>query len=134
MSAVLPVLSDISRQFYEGCKEGKLLYQRCQDCATTVFFSRKYCPGCLSENLAWHQSSGKGTIHSFTVTRSFAPSEFRSLTPYVLAVVKLEEGFKMMTNIVNSPMDELRCEQPVQVVFEPVSDDITLPKFELVQG
>lgn len=130
MSPVLPMLSDVSRGFYDGCRQGRLLYQRCRDCEETVFFPRKYCPGCLGENLAWQESSGKGTIHSFTVTRSFAPSEFSALTPYVLAVVKLEEGFKLMTNIVNAPLDGLRCEQPVRVVFERVDGDITLPKFE----
>lgn len=134
MSAVLPVLSETSRPFYDGCRQGRLLYQRCQDCDAIVFFPRKYCPGCLGENLAWQRSSGKGTIHSFTVTRMFAPTEFSRMTPYVLAVVKLEEGFKMMTNIINSPIDELRCELPVQVVFVPASDDIVLPRFELVQG
>lgn len=134
MSALLPVLSETSRRFYEGCKQGKLLYQRCGDCSATVFFPRKYCPGCLGGNLEWQQSSGKGVIHSFTVTRSFAPSEFSRLTPYVLAVVKLEEGFKMMTNIINSPMDELRCDQAVRVVFEPAGEEIALPKFELVRS
>lgn len=133
MSMVLPVLTDISRQFYVGCKQGRLLYQRCQDCDMAVFFPKKYCPGCLGENLSWDRSAGEGTIHSYTVTHSFAPSEFSRMTPYILAVVKLEEGFKMMTNIINSPVDIVSCGQRVRVVFEQIDQEIALPKFELVQ-
>jgi len=130
----LPLITEVSKVFYDGCKNEKLLYQQCSDCDEVIFFPKILCPECMSRNLAWKQSSGKGKIFSYTVTYGYAPPEFTSETPYVLAIVKMDEGYKLMTNIIESDFDKLSCDLPVEVVFDPVTPEITLPKFRLVNA
>lgn len=128
----LPAITEVSKVFYDGCKDGKLLYQQCPDCSEVIFFPKSLCPKCMGKNLEWKQSTGRGKIFSYTVTYAYAPPEFMSETPYVLAIVKMDEGYKLMTNIIETDFDKLACELPVEVVFDPVTPEITLPKFRLV--
>ncbi|MCP4750071.1 MAG: Zn-ribbon domain-containing OB-fold protein [Proteobacteria bacterium] len=126
----LPLITSLSKVFYDGCKEGKLMYQQCQDCGKVVFFPKELCDGCLSENLEWKTSSGKGSLFTFTVTYDYAPPEFADDVPFALAIVNLEEGFSIMSNMVECDFEKLECDMPVQVVFDPVTPEITLPKFK----
>ena len=128
----LPLITPLSKVFYDGCREHKLLYQQCSDCGEIVFFPRHLCSNCLGRNLSWQESKGRGRIHTFTVTYEYAPSEFADSTPYALAIVKLDEGFRMMSNIVDCDLSQLACETPVEVVFDAVTAEITLPKFRPV--
>lgn len=130
----LPLITDLSRVFYDGCKEHKLLYQQCRDCDEIVFFPKKICSGCMSRNLDWKESRGKGKIHSFTVTYDFAPPEFMDDVPYVLSIINMDEGFRIMSNIVECDFDELECDMPVEVLFEEVTPEITLPKFKPIRN
>jgi uncharacterized OB-fold protein len=125
----LPLITPLSRIFYDGCKESKLLYQVCSDCGEVIFFPKQICPNCMGRNLGWKESSGRGRIFTFSVTYAYAPLEFAQDTPYALAVVQLEEGFRMMTNIVECDLEKIVCDMPVEVVFDPVTPEITLPKF-----
>ncbi|MBU2551896.1 MAG: Zn-ribbon domain-containing OB-fold protein [Proteobacteria bacterium] len=128
----LPLITQLSKVFYDGCKANKLLYQVCADCGEIIFFPKQTCPNCMGHSLEWKESSGRGRIFTFTVTYDYAPPEFAADTPYALAIVVLEEGFRMTSNIVESDLDAIRCDMPVEVVFDPVTSDITLPKFRLV--
>jgi uncharacterized OB-fold protein len=92
------------------------------------------CPHCFSENIEWVEASGKGTIYSFTVVESNAPSPFVPDMPFVIAVVILEEGVRMLSNIVDCDLDALKCDQAVEVTFDKLNDEFTLPKFKPVQG
>jgi uncharacterized protein len=83
----------------------------------------------MGRNLGWQESSGKGKIYTFTVTYDAAPAEFMSSVPFVLAVVTLEEGFNILTNIEECEYDDIHCDMPVLVKFDPVTQDVTLPKF-----
>lgn len=130
----LPLITEVSKVFYDGCKNEKLLYQKCADCDEVIFFPKILCPECMSRNLEWKQSGGRGKIFSYTVTYGYAPPEFVSETPYVLAIVKMDEGYKLMTNIVEDDFDKLSCDLPVEVIFDPVTPEITLPKFRLVSA
>lgn len=125
----IPLITTLSKVFWNGCKEKKLLYQNCKECGEIIFMPKYLCPNCMSHNLDWKQSTGKGKIHTFTVTYDSAPPEFMSDLPYALAVVILEEGFRMMSNIVECDYNKLTCDMPVEVVFDPVTPEITLPKF-----
>ena len=125
----LPLITPLSKVFYDGCKENKLLYQFCLDCGETIFYPKQICPSCMSRNLSWKESSGKGRIFTFTVTYDYAPPEFANDTPYAIAVVVLDEGFRMMSNIVECDFEKIACDMPVEVVFDPVTPDVTLPKF-----
>lgn len=129
----LPLITPTSKVFYDGCNEGKLLYQKCRDCNEVIFFPQSICPGCLSHNVEWKESQGKGKLYSFTITHSNAPPEFAKDTPYVLAIVEMNEGYKMMTNIIETDFDRLKCDVDVEVVFDKVTEEITLPKFRLTE-
>ena len=126
----LPLITKLSRVFYDGCRDGKLLYQSCAECGEVVFFPKHLCPNCMGRDLTWKESSGLGRIHTFTVTYAYAPPEFVEDVPYAPAIVVLEEGFRMMSNIVGCDLDSIKCDMSVQVVFDPVTPEITLPKFK----
>ena len=129
----LPLITKLSKVFYDGCKENKLLYQQCKDCGEVVFFPKELCSNCMSRNLEWIESQGKGKIYTFTVTYAGAPPEFSADGPYALAIIEMDEGFRLMSNIVDCEFKQLTCDMPVEVVFDPVTPEITLPKFRPVQ-
>ena len=122
----------MSKIFWDGCKNRKLLYQKCKDCGEVIFYPKHVCPGCMSRNLEWKESRGKGKIHTFTVTYEAAPPEFMGDMPYCLALITLDEGFKMMSNIIDYDFEKMECDMPVEVVFQDVTPEITLPKFKPV--
>ena len=128
----LPKPTPWSRPFWVACKERKLLVQKCEDCQKYIFYPKLFCPFCLSERLHWVESSGKGKIYSFTVVYSYQPTEFEDDVPYVIAVIELEEGVRMMSNIVECKPDDIRCDMEVEVIFEQVTDDVTFPRFRPV--
>jgi len=129
----LPKPTPWSRPFWQGCKEMKLLVQKCEDCQKYIFYPKLFCPFCLSERLNWVESSGKGKIYSFTVVHSYQPTEFEDVVPYVIAVIELEEGVRMMSNIVECKPDDIKCDMEVEVIFEQVTDDFTFPRFRPVK-
>ncbi len=129
----LPLITELSKQFYNACKQGKLLYQKCDDCGQVVFFPKEFCPNCMGRYLGWLESSGKGKIYTFTVTYDFAPPEFMTDVPYAIAIINMDEGFSIMSNIVECDFERLKCDMPVEVVFDPVTSEITLPKFRPVK-
>ena len=125
----IPPVEPWTAPFWEGTRAGRLLVQHCEACERNIFYPRLYCPYCLSDRLGWIESSGRGTIYTFSVVENNAPSAFVADMPYVIAIVRLEEGVQMMTNIAGCDPRQLRCDLPVKVVFEPLDERITLPKF-----
>jgi len=87
----------------------------------------------MSRDLEWKESKGKGKIYSFTVTYDFAPPDFMDDVPYALAIIDIDEGFRIMSNVVECNFEELACDMPVEVVFDPVTPQITMPKFRPVK-
>jgi hypothetical protein len=130
----LPLMTRLSRVFWDGCREGKLLYQHCRECGEVIFFPKYLCPRCMGHDLEWLESKGKGVIDTFTVTYGAAPPAFAGFTPYCVAVIRMDEGFRIMSNIVDCDFEEIRCEMPVEVVFEKVTDEVTLHRFRPVKG
>ena len=125
----LPRLDEESRGYWEALARHELYFQRCRDCGTKRFYPRAVCPACLSSATEWVRASGRGTVYSFTVTYQNQAPGFREELPYVLAIVELEEGVRMMTNIVGGAPDAVRVGMAVEVVFEDVTTEITLAKF-----
>lgn len=125
----LPVVNAESRPFWEGCKAHKLVLQHCGDCGAWVYYPRALCTACHSERLAWEAASGEGTIYSFTVCHRPAGPAFKADAPYVVALIDLAEGPRLLSNIVTDDPDAVRIGQAVRVTFEDVTDEITLPKF-----
>ena len=123
----LPIPTTVSAPHWEGCKRGELLVQRCRECEGYVFIPQPACTHCLSEDMEWVRSSGKGAVYSWTTV--YRPQQPSFETPYISAIIEVEEGWHMMTNLVDMPVDAVRIGLPVEVVFHAVSDDITLPYF-----
>lgn len=129
-SKPLPVVTEENRPFWEGCRQGKLLLQYCDQCQQHQFYPRLYCMHCGSTSLRWVSASGRGVIYSYTVIHQNKSPEFVQDTPYNVAVVQLAEGPRLMSNIVETDLAELRIDLPVTVVFDAVSEAIHLPRFK----
>jgi uncharacterized OB-fold protein len=117
----------LSRPHWDGCKEGSLRVQRCRDCAGFVFIPQPICTHCQADALDWVESSGRGTVYSYTVVHR--PPRPAFAVPYVVAIVELDEGWHMLTNLVDLAPEQVRVGLPVEVRFRPMSDEITLPFF-----
>ena len=125
----LPVVTEESRPFWDGCKQGIFLLQYCEACQHYQFYPRLYCMHCGASALLWAQASGRGVIYSYTIIHQNKSPEFSNDTPYNVAIVQLEEGPRLMSNVVDIAPDDLRVDLPVMVVFDSVSDTISLPRF-----
>jgi len=123
----LPEPSDLTRPFWDGCREGELRVQECQSCRIRFFTPLPACPKCRGVDWKWVVSPGTGTLYSFSVVHR--PALPDRATPYVLAAIDLDDGWTMMSNVVTDAPDTLRCDQKVAVRFVPVSDEITMPMF-----
>ena len=128
----LPRVDEESRGFWEALARHELYVQRCRACGTTRYYPRAVCPACLSSETEWLRASGRGTVYSFTVTHQNQAPGFRESLPYVMAVVQLDEGPRMMTNVVGCAPDAVKIGMPVQVEYEDVTPEITLAKFKPV--
>ena len=124
-----PPVTYWTKPFWKAAKEGRLVIQKCADCGKHIFYPRVCCPHCSSDCVEWVEASGKGTVYSYTVVCSNAPSAFIADTPFVIAIVRLEEGVQMLSNIIGCPPESVRCDMPVEVTFERLNDEFTLPKF-----
>jgi hypothetical protein len=125
-----------SKPYWDGLKEGKLMLPKCGACGQAFFYPRVICPKCHSRDLSWIQATGKGKLHSFGIGYQSFNKAFKMPPPYVLAMVELDEGPRMMTNLVNVVADPvaIKCDMPVQVVFHKVTDEVTVPLFEPAKG
>jgi uncharacterized OB-fold protein len=125
----LPVPTPETQHFWDGTKAHELRIQACDDCGHNYFPPRPFCPKCGSRSVSVKKASGKGTLHSYVIHHrpraGFEP-------PYAIAVVELDEGPRMMTNIVECEQtpEALQLDMSVEVTFEAQNDDITLPFFK----
>ena len=126
----LPIITEENHPFWEGCREGKLLLQYCEQCQKYQFYPRLYCMHCSSTKLQWVEASGRGRIYSYTIIHQNKSPEFIHDTPYNVVIVQLDEGPRMMSNIVQCDSGQLRVDLPVTVVFDYVTDEISLPRFK----
>ncbi len=125
----LPRPTALSKPFWEACRAGKLTVQRCRACQSYVFIPQPCCGECLSEDLEWVESSGRGTLYSYTTV--YRPQQPSFEVPYTVVVVELEEGYHMLSNLVGVEPDEVEIGTPLEVVFEERSDEISLPLFRV---
>ncbi len=130
----IPVLDAVSKIFWEGCSKQELLLQKCSNCGHLQFYPRILCTNCMSNNLEWVSSSGKGTVHTFTVVHQNVTPGFAKEVPYIYAIVELTEGVRLTTNIVDCAPAEVCIGMPVSVAFESISPEINLPKFRPVRN
>ena len=119
-----------TQPFWDGCRAGELRIQRCRTCSRHYFYPRPDCPHCSSADTEWVVAAGTATLYSYVINHRPAPG-FADDGPYVIAVVELPEGVRMMGNIVNAEPDpdRLPLDMPLRVVFEERGDEM-LPQFE----
>lgn len=128
-----PVPTPETQHFWDGTKAGELRLQRCDECRNVYFPPRPFCPACASRKVSVFKASGKAILYSYVIhhrpVAGFTP-------PYAIAVVELAEGPRMMTNIVGCPQtpEALELDMPLEVVFEPMDETITLPLFRPTKG
>jgi uncharacterized protein len=128
----LPVPTKVSKPYWDGCREGQLRIQRCSACGTHLFYPVYMCHECTSQKLDWVNASGHGTVHSYTVIYRAPYAQLGESGPYTVALIQLEEGPIMMSNIVDVAPETVRVGDKVRVEFQRASDEISLPVFRLV--
>ncbi len=125
----LPRLDQENRPFWEACARHELYVQKCKSCGTLRYYTRVLCPTCLSDQTEWVKSNGKGKVYTFTVTYQNQSAGFRENLPYIMAYVELDEGIRMLTNIVGCKPEEVKIGMPVEVTFEDATPEISVPLF-----
>ena len=128
----LPKVSSWSLPFWKAAAERKLVIQHCKDCKKKIMYPRRFCPNCLSSKVEFIPAKGTGEIYTLTKQVLGAPTGFDSNLPYVIAVIRLDEGVQMMTNIIGEGKDSAKIGDRVLVDFIPIDgSDIVLPMFRL---
>jgi uncharacterized protein len=122
----LPRPDNVSRVFWEGTTRGELLVQRCPSCGHHQFFPRALCMACAAEP-EWVRASGRGTLHTYTIIQQNRTPPFDALSPYVVGIVELEEGPRMMTNVIGCDPSEVRVGMPLRVDLVTAAPDVALP-------
>ncbi len=125
----LPPVNAESEPFWNACRAGELHLQRCAACERWQFYPRLVCTACGSRDLAWRRASGRARLTTYTIVRRAVSAAYEDDVPYVVALVELEEGPTMMSNVIGCDPDALAIGMALEVTFQPYSDDITVPQF-----
>ena len=129
----LPIITENNRPFWEATKNHELRLQKCAKCAKFWYPSGPLCPHCWSRDYEWTRVSGRGRVTSWVVFHQVYFDSFREDVPYNVAQVELEEGPRLMSGLVNIKNEEIIMDMPVEVVFEDVTEEVTLHKFRPVR-
>jgi len=121
-----------SRPYWEGLTLGELRIQRCNACSKAVFYPRTICPHCFADQLSWIVASGRGIIYSYTVAHQ-AFGLFAQDIPFIIVLIELEEGVRMMSRLLDAPSEHVKIGAVVKVSVEKVEEDLTLPYFRLLE-
>jgi uncharacterized OB-fold protein len=128
----LPEITPVNQPFWDGAKANRLMMQKCRSCSAWVFCPRPVCGECASEDLEWVEAGKKGKIFAFTIIREVvgtALAGFGPDIPYVTAWVDLDDGPRFCSNVIGCPIEQVKIDMPVEVVFEDTGRGVTLPKF-----
>lgn len=123
-----PVVDVETEEFWNATAAGRLLLKRCDDCATVIWYPKSLCPSCHGTATSWFEAAGTGVVYSYTVTRR-GEGPYREAAPYALAYVELDEGPRVMTNIVDADLDGVHIGQRVRVVFDDTGEGNALVRF-----
>lgn len=129
----LPRITLDSADFWRFTAEGQLMLRRCNACGNQMYYPRITCTNCLSTDLGWVQACGRGKVHAVSVIYRASHEAFKAEGPYALAIVELEEGPRMMTNIVGCPPEDVAIDMAVELWFEP-RGDVAIPLFRPAQN
>ncbi|MDD4802243.1 MAG: Zn-ribbon domain-containing OB-fold protein [Syntrophomonas sp.] len=126
-------IQDDNAAFWEGCKNQRLLFQKCSECGHIRYPASVVCPECLSLENEWVESKGEGTVYSYVVFRRPFDNSTKERIPYVVAVVELDDGPTFRTNIVDCEPEQVACDMRVSLKWEPAVGDLYLPMFKLAE-
>jgi uncharacterized OB-fold protein len=129
----LPQPDHASRHYWQRAAEGQLVVQRCVDCEQYQFYPRALCARCTGET-EWVDASGRGTLYTYTIIRQNRSEAFAPLLPYAVGMVELDEGVRMMSNIVDCAVDQLQVGIALEVLMVKAADDVGLPFWRPVDG
>ncbi len=124
-----PLNPEWTKPFWEAAKRHELVIPRCKTCDQLFFYPRSECPRCLSNHLEWVKVSGRGRLHTYTIVYQPANAAFRDAAPYIYAVVRLDEGPRLVSNVVQCNIDDVGVDMPLEAVFDDVTPEWTLVKF-----
>jgi uncharacterized OB-fold protein len=128
-----PISNGDSQAYWAAARERQLVIRKCKACGQLHFMPRHLCPACWSDDLEWVPARGTGRVHSFTVIRRASAPAFASRVPYVVALIELDEGPRMMANILGDDALEVAIDDPVRVTFEDRGEGDLIPQFERVR-
>lgn len=129
-SKPLPVTDEDTQPFWDYCKQHELRVQKCKSCGELHYPPSPICPHCLSMDLEWAKLSGKGEVYSFIVVRRRYHPGFAPDIPYTVAIIETEESIRMLSNVVGCKPEDVRIGMPVEVFFDDVTPEFSLPKFK----
>ena len=129
-SRPLPHPSAWSKGYWDAAKERRFVVQVCRTCDKAIMYPKRVCPHCLGDDLSWRSSPGRGEIYAVTTQLAGPPSGFEDRLPFVLAIIRLDEGVQLMSNIVGDRATEAKIGDRVAVSFEDTGD-MVLPVFQL---
>ena len=128
----LPQPTTETAGYWAAAQARRLVIQRCTRCSHVQFYPRAFCLSCLCDGLEWIDAAGQGRIYSYTVCRIAPSPAFESQLPYVVALIDLDEGVRLLANILDTDLASIAIGARVGVCFEPVSESCTLPQFTLL--
>ena len=130
MAAIIPGMTDLTRPYWAAAREGRLVLQRCADCGQAWHPPLPRCPHCHRAGLDWVDAAGTGTVYTYTVVTHPTHVALAARVPYVVAIVELDEGPRLVTGITGCDANRVRAGMPVRARFTAVTDEVTLPYFE----
>ena len=128
----LPMPYSVSQGFWEAARQHELRLQKCLQCGHLRYPPSPACLGCLSAEAEWAKLSGRGTVYTFTIYRHAFGRQWTDDVPYNVAIIELQEGPRMISNVVGCPLEEIEIGMPVEVVFQGITERFSLPKFRPV--
>lgn len=126
----IPVPDEASQPFFAGARRHELMLQKCSSCGAVMWPVKPRCDRCWSAEITWVPASGKGILYSFTLMHQVLHPGFAAEVPYNIAEVNLAEGLRITTNVVGCPNSDLQIGMPLEVTFEDITNEISLPKFK----
>ncbi len=123
--------TEISQGYWDGCREGRLVVQRCTACGTLRHYPQLLCPSCYSGAVEWHEIRPTGTIYSYTIARRPFDTGWKDSAPYALVIVEMDDGVRMMGDILNVDPDAVQIGGRVMVEFEEMPGQGVVPRFRL---
>jgi uncharacterized OB-fold protein len=129
----LPAISSLSAPYWDGLKQRAVKLQRCDGCHKLWYPPGPFCPNCWSRNFTWEKLTGRGKVNSWVVFHQAYFSSVKDEIPYNVAEVELDEGPRLLTNLVGIDNADIKIGMPVEVIFDDVTDDVTLAKFRPVR-